>query len=67
MSNVKGKWRSVSIPDNLCKRMLRLFRFTGDISIAEYVRYAIKERVRADEILAADAKMEENEIRERLQ
>lgn len=66
MGKVKGKWRSVSIPKGIIKRMLAVFGFTGDVSIAEYARQAILVRLRDDENRAEEQKMKEKEIRERL-
>jgi len=64
MEKVKRKWKSLSIPESLCKRIVAVLGFTGDISIAEYVRYAIKQRLQVDENLVEEEKMLEKEIKE---
>jgi hypothetical protein len=66
MDKVKGKWASVSIPRSFCRRIKAILGFVADESLAEYARQAIQVRLKDDENRAVDAKMEEQEIRERL-
>lgn len=67
MPKAKEKWRSVSIPRSFCRRIKAILGFVADESLAEYARQAIQVRLKDDENRAADAQMEEQEIRERLQ
>ncbi|MBA7531054.1 hypothetical protein ES705_23265 [subsurface metagenome] len=67
MDKVKGKWVSVSIPKGFSRRIRAILGFVADESLAEYARQAIQVRLKDDENRAEEAKMEEKEIRERLQ
>ena len=67
MDKVKGKWVSVSIPKGFSRRIRVILGFVADESLAEYARQAIQVRLKDDENRAEEAKMEEKEIRERLE
>lgn len=45
----KVKWRSIGVPDTLVKKIRELIKKTGDTSISEYVRVAIRQRIEYDE------------------
>jgi len=66
MGKTSEKWHSVSIPKNVLHRIRGVLRFTTDQSLAEYVRQAIERRLQHDERAAEEAKMLEEEIKERL-
>ena len=59
-------WRSVSIPKKVFKRIAAVLGYSECLSIAEYVRFAIAERLKFDEAHAEEQKMLEKEIKERL-
>jgi len=67
MSKQKRKWHTLGIPHALYLRIKAVLPWTGNPSLSEYARFAIQERLKADEIYAEDAKMMEKEIKERLQ
>ncbi|GAI62629.1 unnamed protein product [marine sediment metagenome] len=67
LSEVKQRWVSVSIPKGFSRRIRAILGFVADESLAEYARQAIQVRLKDDENRAEEAKMEEKEIRERLQ
>lgn len=67
MGKTNKRWLSVGIPRGFSKRVRAILGFVADESLAEYARQAIQTRLRSDEALAEDAKMEEKEIRERLE
>ena len=66
MSQLEGKWRSVSIPRNFCRRIKVILGFVADESIAEYARQAIQKRLLSDEASFEEQKMLAEEIKERL-
>lgn len=66
LSKVKPKWSSVSIPRKVFKRIAAVLGYSECLSMAEYVRFAIAERLKFDEVHAEERKMEEAEIKERL-
>ena len=63
----KKKWHTVGLPHALFSRIEAVKKYTGHISISEYVRFAVQERLPNDEAQAESEKMMEKEIRERLQ
>ncbi|MBA7528941.1 hypothetical protein ES705_21133 [subsurface metagenome] len=67
MSEVKQKWRSVGLPSVLFNRIAKVIKYTTQQSVAEYVRYAILQRIKYDEAHADETREAEQEIRERLQ
>lgn len=66
MSDLKQKWKSVSLPRTFIDRIKRILGFVADESIAEYARQAIQKRLQHDEAAFEEQKMEEEEIRARL-
>lgn len=66
MSELKGKWSSVSIPRRFCRRIKAILGFVADESIAEYARQAIQSRLMSDETRYEEQKIQESEIQERL-
>ncbi len=67
MPKANGIWKSVSIPRKVFKRIAAVLGYSECLSMAEYVRFAIAERLKFDEAHAEEQKMEEKEIRERLE
>jgi len=67
MPKVNGIWRSVSIPKKVFRRILAVLGYSEALTVAEYVRFAIAERLKYDEIHTEEQKMKEEEIKERLQ
>jgi len=63
----KTKWHTLGLPHAIFRRIKAVLPYTGNQSLSEYARFAIQERLRADEILAEESKMMEKEIKERLQ
>lgn len=44
----KRKWHTIGIPETLFNRIKSLIRKTGHISVSEYARFAINERIKFD-------------------
>lgn len=66
MEQLKKKWHTVGLPSRLFERVKLIIRKTGNMSISEYVRWAVDEKVRVDEIRVFELAEEEQEIKERL-
>jgi len=67
MVKTKGKWTSVCLLKTIYGRIRKVLPYTGTISVSEYIRFAIQERLKFDEIHAEDQKMLETEVKERLE
>jgi len=67
MDKVKEIWHSISLPKTLFSRIKKVIRYTGNQSVAEYVRLAILQRIRYDEAEAEQQLEIENDIKERLE
>lgn len=64
---VKTKWHTVAVPETLFSRIKKIIRYTGHMSVSEYIRFACLERLPNDEA-SADAEDDlREEIKERLQ
>lgn len=66
MSKLKGKWRSLGLPQAIVRRVRAVLPYTGNQSLAEYARVAIQERLRFDEQVAEESREQEKEIQSRL-
>lgn len=49
MQTQKQKWKSIGLPEALFNTVRRLIVYTGDPSVAEYVRVAVRQRINKDE------------------
>ena len=67
METVKREWQSIDLPKALFKRISEIIRKTGNVSVAEYVRFALQKQLQADSDLLEEIRIEEKEIKERLQ
>jgi len=66
MSKQKQKWHCLGLPHALFSRIKAVLPYTGNQSLSEYARFAIQERLKYDEAHAEEAKILEEEIKERL-
>jgi len=67
MEQVKRKWRTIGLPSPLFRRIMEVIKWSGHMSISEYARFAIQERLKFDEAHAEEQKMIESEVKERLE
>jgi metal-responsive CopG/Arc/MetJ family transcriptional regulator len=58
METSEKKWIPVSIPRALFNNVKKLIGATGDPSVAEYVRFAIRERMKYDKKLLEELEKE---------
>jgi len=48
MATSKREWIPVGIPKALFEKVKELLGYTGDPSVAEYIRFAVRQRLRYD-------------------
>lgn len=48
MATSKREWIPVGIPKALFNKVKELLRYTGDPSVAEYIRFAVRTRLKYD-------------------
>lgn len=48
MATSKREWIPVGVPKALFEKVKELLGYTGDPSVAEYIRFAIRERIKYD-------------------
>jgi hypothetical protein len=54
MSKQKQTWKSVKLPSQVVEQIKRVIPWLGFPSVAEYVRYTVRERLRRDMLYVDD-------------
>jgi metal-responsive CopG/Arc/MetJ family transcriptional regulator len=57
MGEQKQKWHTIGLPAALFSRVRDVIKWTGHMSISEYARFAVQERLKHDEAQAEEEKM----------
>lgn len=60
---VKREWQSVDIPKVVFEQLTELIKLTGNPSVAEYVRFAIKLQMKADRNTLEEIRLEDERTR----